>query len=240
MTYALIHMDGTRLMGRWSDLTESRAHCRPNPTSSSTTEEFRGNLGHIGIIGTHEFILPLVAGENRSAYGQPALDNPYIVGAHQQGGLAGFMHPYLSLPKTPAAAASTLIALDAALELGDYYDIGALYSDEIGSRGLLLSFAQRRIRIPATAGTDQFSDVFRDPPPGSDRTVRAGRRSVHRAIVARRGQARADVHVDRSDHSDRRQRPSLRATRSPSRPTHRLPCTSKSTSGRSPAWTRCR
>ena len=170
MTYALIHMDGTRLMGRWSDLTG-----KPSPLSTKShilqyAEEFRGNLGHIGIIGTHEFILPLVAGENRSAYGQPALDNPYIVGAHQQGGLAGFMHPYLSLPKTPAAAASTLIALDAALGLGDYYDIGALYSDEIGSADFYYHLLNAGFRIPATAGTDQFSDVFRDPPPGSDRT----------------------------------------------------------------------
>lgn len=170
MTYALIHMDGTRLMGRWSDLTG-----KPSPLSTKThilqyAEEYRGNLGHIGMIGTHEFVLPLVAGENRTAYGQPALDNPYIIGAHQQGGLAGFMHPYLSLPKTPAAAASTLIALDAALGLGDYYDIGALYSDEIGSADFYYHLLNAGFRIPATAGTDQFSDVFRDPPPGSDRT----------------------------------------------------------------------
>jgi hypothetical protein len=25
-------------------------------------------------------------------------------------------------------------------------------------------------RLPATGGTDNFSDVWRDPPPGSDRT----------------------------------------------------------------------
>jgi TolB protein len=170
MTYALIHMDGTRLMGRWSDLTG-----KPSALSTKThilqyAEEFRGNLGHIGMIGTHEFVLPLVAGDNRTAYAQPTLDNPYIVGAHQQGGLAGYMHPYLSWPKTPAAAASTLIALDAALGLGDYYDIGALYSDELGSADFYYHLLNAGFRIPATAGTDQFSDVFRDPPPGSDRT----------------------------------------------------------------------
>ena len=36
------------------------------------------------------------------------------------------MHPYTSAPRTPANAAATLIALDLALGLGDYYDIGAL------------------------------------------------------------------------------------------------------------------
>jgi len=170
MTFALIHMDGTRLMGRWSDLTG-----KPSPLSTRThilqyAEEFRGGLGHIGMIGIHEFVLPLVAGENRTAYAQPSLENMYITGARAQGGLAGFMHPYLTPPRTPALAASTLIAVDAALGLGDYYDIGSLYSDEIGSASFYYHLLNAGFRIPASAGTDQFSDVWRDPPPGSDRT----------------------------------------------------------------------
>jgi TolB protein len=170
MTFALIHMDGTRLMGRWSDLTG-----KPSPLSTKThilqyAEEFRGGLGHIGMIGIHEFVLPLIAGENRTAFSQPALENPYLVGARAQGGLAGFMHPYTTAPRQPAAAASTLIAVDAALGLGDYYDIGALYSDELGSASFYYRLLNAGFRIPATAGTDQFSDVWRDPPPGSDRT----------------------------------------------------------------------
>ena len=170
MTFALIHMDGTRLMGRWSDLTG-----KPSPLSTKThilqyAEEFRGGLGHIGMIGIHEFVLPLVAGENRTAFAQPALDNPYLVGARAQGGLAGFMHPYINNPSTPAVASSTLIAVDAALGLGDYYDIGALYSDEISSASFYYRLLNAGFRIPATAGTDQFSDVWRDPPAGSDRT----------------------------------------------------------------------
>jgi TolB protein len=170
VTNALIHMDGTRLMGRWSDLTG-----KPHPLSTRTHilqygEEFRGGLGHIGMIGTREFILPLVAGQGGTAYGQPALENPYLAGAREQGGLAGFMHPYTSTPRQPAAAAATLIALDAALGLGDFYDIGALYSDEIGSASFYYRLLNAGFRIPATGGTDQFSDVWRDPPAGSDRT----------------------------------------------------------------------
>ncbi|HEY9228244.1 MAG TPA: hypothetical protein VIP11_16425, partial [Gemmatimonadaceae bacterium] len=51
VTNALIHMDGTRLMGRWSDLTG-----KPSPLSTPThilqyAQEFRGGLGHIGMIG---------------------------------------------------------------------------------------------------------------------------------------------------------------------------------------------
>jgi len=170
VTNALIHMDGTRLMGRWSDLTG-----KPHPLSTRTHilqygEEFRGGLGHIGMVGTREFILPLVAGQGGSPYGQPALENPYLAGARQQGGLAGFMHPYTSVPRQPSTAASTLIALDVALGLGDFYDIGALYSDEIGSASFYYRLLNAGFRLPATGGTDQFSDVWRDPPPGSDRT----------------------------------------------------------------------
>jgi TolB protein len=170
MTNALIHMDGTRLMGRWSDLTGT-----PSPLSTPTHilqygEEFRGGLGHVGMIGIHEFVLPFVAGQGGSPYGQPSLENIYFEGARAQGGLAGFMHPYTSAPRTPAAAAATLIALDVALGFGDYYDIGALYSDELGSANFYYRLLNAGFRIPATAGTDQFSDVFRDPPPGSDRT----------------------------------------------------------------------
>jgi TolB protein len=163
-------MDGTRLMGRWSDLTG-----KPSALSTRThilqyAEEFRGGLGHVGMIGTKEFILPFVAGAGGTAYGQHSLERVYFEGAHAQGGLAGYMHPYSSAPRTPAAAAGTLIALDAALGLGDYYDIGALYSDELGSADFYYRLLNAGFRLPATGGTDNFSDVWRDPPPGSDRT----------------------------------------------------------------------
>ena len=170
VTHALIHMDGTRIMGRWSDLTG-----KPSPLSTPRHileygEEFRGALGHIGMIGIHEFVLPFDSGAGGTPYGQHSLDNPYLEGARAQGGLAGFMHPYTSAPRTPQNAAATLIALDAALGLGDYYDIGALYSDERGSADFYYRLLNAGFRIPATGGTDNFSDVWIDPPPGSDRT----------------------------------------------------------------------
>ena len=170
VTNALIHMDGTRLMGRWSDLTG-----RPHPLSTRThilqyAQEFRGALGHVGMIGTREFILPFIAGQGGTAYAQHTLEDIYFNGAHAQGGLAGYMHPYASMPRTPANAASTLIAVDAALGLGDFYDVGALWSDELASADFYYKLLNAGFRIPATGGTDQFSDVFRDPPAGSDRT----------------------------------------------------------------------
>jgi TolB protein len=170
VTHALVHMDGTRLMGRWADLTGEPHRLSTRTHILQYGQEFRGGLGHIGMIGTREFILPFTAGAGGTSYGQPSLEDIYLEGARAQGGIAGFMHPYTSAPRTPANAAATLIALDVALGLGDYYDIGALYSEERGSADFYYRLLNAGFRIPATGGTDNFSDVWIDPPPGSDRT----------------------------------------------------------------------
>ncbi|MEO6866159.1 MAG: CehA/McbA family metallohydrolase [Gemmatimonadaceae bacterium] len=170
VTNALIHMDGTRLMGRWDDLSG-----HPSPLSTPEYilqygEEFRGSLGHISMLGINRFIMPLTAGVRGTSYAQPTLDATYIDSAHAQGGLAGFPHPYYSLITQPSQAASTLIPVDVALGKGDYYDIGAVWSDELSSAELYYRLLNCGFRLPATSGTDNFSDVWRDPPPGADRT----------------------------------------------------------------------
>jgi hypothetical protein len=170
VTNALIHMDGTRIMGRWNDLTG-----KPSPLSTPDYilqygEEFRGSLGHISILGIDRFILPFTSGVRNTPYAQPELDSRYIDEARAQGGIAGFGHPYFAPVTKPEQAASTLIPVDIALGKGDFYDIGAIWSDEVGSSELYYRLLNCGFRIAATAGTDNFSDVWRDPPPGSDRT----------------------------------------------------------------------
>ena len=170
VTNALIHMDGTRIMGRWADLTG-----KPSPLSTPEYilqygEEFRGSLGHISMLGINRFVLPFTAGVRGTAYAQPTLDATYIDSAHAQGGISGFPHPYYAAVTQPAQAASTLIPVDAALGKGDYYDIGAIWSDEQSSAEVYYRLLNCGFHIPATSGTDNFSDVWRDPPPGSDRT----------------------------------------------------------------------
>ncbi|HXR98842.1 MAG TPA: CehA/McbA family metallohydrolase [Terriglobales bacterium] len=169
VTYALIHMDGTRLMGRWSDLTG-----KPSPLSTpgnilQYAEEFRGSLGHIELLGIQHFILPFDAGNRGSPYAQPTLDDSYIDAAHAQGGIAGFPHPFVNPVKTPQQGAANLIAVDAALGKGDFFDVGSLSSDEIGSADFYDRLLDCGFHIAASAGTDNFSDVALDPPPGSDR-----------------------------------------------------------------------
>lgn len=170
VTNALVHMDGTRLMGRWADLTG-----KPSPLSTPNYilqygEEFRGSLGHIGMLDIGHYVLPLTAGSQDTPYAQPTLEAPYLAGARQQGGLAGFPHPYLGSVETPAGVGATLIPVDAALGLGDYFDVASLYSDEIRSTQVYYRLLNAGFHLPATGGTDNFSDVWRDPPPGADRT----------------------------------------------------------------------
>jgi TolB protein len=169
VTNALIHMDGTRLMGRWTDLTG-----KPHPLSTRDHilqygEEFRGSLGHVALLGINRFVLPFTSGNPNTPYAQPELDIKYLEGAREQGGIGGFLHPYNRAADQPSGYAGTLIAVDAALGQGDFYDIGALVSDEVASSEFYYRLLNCGFRIPATSGTDNFSDVWRDPPPGADR-----------------------------------------------------------------------
>ncbi|MDT8369124.1 MAG: CehA/McbA family metallohydrolase [Longimicrobiales bacterium] len=170
MSHALIHMDGTRLMGRWDDLTGA-----PHPLSTAEHilrygEEFRGSLGHVSLLGTERFVLPLIGGAANTPYAQPELDGRHLRAARARGGLGGFTHPYLGDVSTPRGVGSTLIPVDAALGLGDHYDVASVYSDEMRSSEVYHRLLNAGVRIAATGGSDNFSDVWRDPPPGAART----------------------------------------------------------------------
>ena len=193
LTFDLIHMDGTRLMGRWGDLTG-----RPSPLSTPDyilqyAEEFRGSLGHMELIGIHHFITPLIAGAGGTPFAQPTLDYQYIDAAHAQGGMAGFPHPYYSVPTTPAMAhpefdlkpaahgfyaapttpdnaGQNLIATDVALGRGDYYEVASMASEEQASTGFYYKLLDCGFHLAAVGGTDNFGNAALDTWPGSDRT----------------------------------------------------------------------
>ena len=170
ITNSLIHMDGTRLMGRWGDLTGEPHALSSQQHILQYGQEYRGAMGHVALIGIGQYVLPFTSGSGTTAYAQPELDLPYIEGAHAQGGIAGFLHPFNNTVTDPAGLARSLVPVNLALGLGDFYDVASLPSDEMASTDMYYRMLNSGLRIAATGGTDNFSDVWRDPPPGTDRT----------------------------------------------------------------------
>ncbi len=170
VTNALIHMDGTRIMGRWEDLTGE-----PHPLSTSDhilqyAQEFRGSLGHVGLLGVDEFIMPLIGGTTGTAFAADVLNFTYLDAARAQGGIGGFMHPFSRPVAQPADGAVSEIALDVALGKGEFYDVLCIWYDEIGNAEMYYRLLNTGVRLAGTAGSDNFADVWRDPPPGTTRT----------------------------------------------------------------------
>ena len=167
---ALIHMDGTRLMGRWDDLTG-----RPHPLSTGAhvlqyAQEFRGSFGHVGLAGIERFITPLVGGAANTPFAADLLNADYLEAAREQGGTGGFMHPFNGPVDTPENVSVSEIPIDAALGAGDFYDVICFWYDELANAEIYYRLLNAGFRLAATGGTDNFSDVWRDPGPGASRT----------------------------------------------------------------------
>jgi len=166
VTNALIHMDGTRIMGRWGDLTGE-----PSPLSTARhvlqyAQEFRGSYGHVGLLGISEFITPLIGGAGATAFTPDVLNLDWVDAARAQGGIGGYMHPY-SRNSDPAGSE---IALDVALGKGDFFDVANYPYDDLFNASMYWRFLNAGFRLTATGGSDNFADVWRDAPPGSART----------------------------------------------------------------------
>lgn len=169
VTNALIHMDDSKIMGRWEDLTGKLSPLSTHDYLLQYGEEFRGSLGHIALLGIHRYVLPFQSEVPNTAYAQPEGDASYLDSAKAQGGMAGYVHPYLNAVREPADGSNSLIPVDVALGKGEFYDVSSVYSDELASDEMYFRLLNCGYRLPATAGTDNFTDVWRDPPPGTDR-----------------------------------------------------------------------
>jgi len=170
VSIALIHMDGTRLMGRWDDLTG-----RPHPLSTGEhilqyAQEFRGSFGHVGLAGVKEFIMPLVGGAANTPFAADVLNADYLAAAREQGATGGFMHPFSGLVAMPDYIGVSEIPVDVALGVGDFYDVICFWYDELNNAEIYYRLLNAGFRLAATGGTDNFSDVWRDPGPGASRT----------------------------------------------------------------------
>ena len=173
VTNDLIHMDGTKIMGRWSDLTGGDWAGSTDDYILRYSQEFRGSYGHVGLLGVTDFIMPLIGGTRGSPYPADGLKLMYLDSVRALGGIGGFMHPYTLNSGdvgTAQGAAQSDIPLHAVLGRGDFYDLVSIASDEMSAAGIYYHMLNVGVRLPATGGTDNFSNVWRDPSGGTART----------------------------------------------------------------------
>lgn len=167
---ALIHMDGSKLMGRWNDLTGEPHPLSNNETLLRYSQEFRGSFGHVALIGVNEFVMPLIGGAANTPYAADVLKLRHMDAAREQGAISGYVHPYNQAVSTPADAGSSDIPVHVALRKGDFYDVVSVASSETDSTAVYYKFLNSGFRLAATGGTDNFSDVWYDPSGGTART----------------------------------------------------------------------
>ena len=166
------------------------------------------------MIGLREFILPFVGGAGGTAYAQPSLEHIYLEGARAQGGIAGFMHPYQSAPRTPANAAATLIARRPRARPRRLLRHRRAVVRRAGLGGLLLPAAERRL---PHAGDRRHGQLLRRLPrsaAGLGSHVRASDRTADAPELDRRHQARPHVLLHRAAAVPARWTAASRATRS--------------------------
>ena len=170
VTNDLIHMDGTKLMGRWDDLTGEEYPLSNAEYILRYSQEFRGSFGHVGLLGLERFIMPLIGGAGGTPYSADVLKIRHLDEARSQGGIGGFLHPYNGSVDNVETAAQSDIPLHVALGKGDFFDVVSIASDELESAKIYYRMLNSGFRIPATGGTDNFSNVWRDPSGGTART----------------------------------------------------------------------
>lgn len=173
---ALIHVDGTKLMG---DVSRFVAGAHPASTANVLLrygQEYRMSFGHRSILGGDRMFFPLeasIAATAREAPFPPLFDYLRRLRREQPGALVGIPHPYfpyLARGEPPPANAPSEIPADVALGLVDFFDVNCIWSDERGSAAIYAKLLNAGSRLPAAGGSDTFSDLSRDPPLGTGRT----------------------------------------------------------------------
>ena len=133
-----------------------------DPASTAATlikhdEEFHtsywGHSGHIGL--TRSFLMP-----NYAAYVNTAAASPYPHNSavfdltHQQGGLAGYVHPFESVPNPAKDEALTHgFPIEAALDKVDYLELCS-FTDHLATSEVWFRLLNTGFRVSAGAGTD--------------------------------------------------------------------------------------
>ncbi|MGH9334584.1 MAG: CehA/McbA family metallohydrolase, partial [Vicinamibacteria bacterium] len=173
---ALIHVDGTKLMG-----DVSRFSAGPHPASTDDVilrygQEYRMSFGHRSVLGNERMFFPLesaLPGSARESPFPPLFEYLRRLRKDEPRALVGIPHPYfayLAKGELPGGGAPSEIPADVALGLVDFFDVNCIWSDEHGSAAIYAKLLNAGFRLPAAGGSDTFSDLSRDPPLGTGRT----------------------------------------------------------------------
>ena len=167
---ALIHMDGTKIMGRWEDLSGEPSALSTDDTILRYSQEYRGHFGHFALVGLDEFKMPMIGGVVGTPFEPDVLGIDHIDAARREGAVVGFVHPFNGPTDTPAEVGRRDLPVLAALGKADTYDVVSVASRELESAAVYYKLLNAGLRLAATGGTDNFSDVWYDASGGTART----------------------------------------------------------------------
>ncbi|MCG8468768.1 MAG: CehA/McbA family metallohydrolase, partial [Gemmatimonadetes bacterium] len=163
---------------RVEDLEHFLGH--PHPHTGPRTivyynEEYRPNFfAHMSLLNLVELITPFYIGYEGTAYRELYPDNATVLRrVHEQGGIGGYVHPFGlgHRPPDPAGPSGAReLPVDAILGLADFVDVSCIWSDELGTAEIWYKLLNTGSRIPATAGTDVMTDIWRHPAVGTTRS----------------------------------------------------------------------
>ena len=153
---------------------------RPHPHGDARTvvyynEEYRPSyFAHLSLLNLVELITPFYIGYVGTAHHALYPDNASVLRrVHEQGGIGGYVHPFGLNHRDPDAAGqggARELPVDAILGVADFVDVACIWSDELGTAEVWYRLLNTGSRIPATAGTDAMTDIWRHPAVGTTRS----------------------------------------------------------------------
>ena len=162
---------------RVEDLEHFLGHPHPHPDPRTIVyynEEYRPNFfAHMSLLNLVQLITPFYIGYEGTAYRELYPDNAAVLRrVHEQGGIGGYVHPFGLSHRgpDPAPGGARELPVDAILGLADFVDVSCIWSDELGTAAIWYRLLNTGSRIPATAGTDVMSDMWRHPAVGTTRS----------------------------------------------------------------------
>ena len=163
---------------RVEDLEHFLGHPHPHTGPKTVVyynEEYRPNFfAHLSLLNLVELVTPFYIGYEGTALSALYPDNAKVLRhVHEQGGIGGYVHPFgLSHRDTDDAGAGYAreLPVDAVLGVADFVDVACIWSDELGTAEVWYRLLNTGSRIPATAGTDVMSDIWRHPAVGTTRS----------------------------------------------------------------------